>query len=85
MEEEGLQNQLGISASIGFNKNYRDCMAIHPSDLHFLWGIGKTIVIKSVEKETNTYLKGHEGRISLISCSKSGNNFVSGEVMAPGF
>ena len=42
---------LGISASIGFNATYKDCMVIHPSDMHFIWAVGRTIVIKSIEQE----------------------------------
>ena len=60
-------------------------MVIHPSDLHFIWAQGRLLVIKSIGKEKNTYLKGHDGRISVIQCSKKGNLIASGEVMAPGF
>jgi len=60
-------------------------MVIHPSDLHFIWAQGRTVVIKSVEKAGNTYLKGHDGRICTIACSKSGKIFASGDVMGPGF
>jgi WD40 repeat protein len=60
-------------------------MVIHPSDMHFIWAIGKLLVIKSIGKEKNTYLKGHDGGITTITCSKKGNLLASGESMGPGF
>ena len=57
---------LSVLGSIGFNFIYKDCMVIHPSDLHFIWAEGRLLVIKSIGKEKNTYLKGHDGRISVI-------------------
>lgn len=58
MESEGqedfYQNEadskpiLDINASIGFNCVGKELIAIHPSDEHFLWATGKTVVIKSV-------------------------------------
>ena len=59
-------------------------MVIHPSDMHFIWAVGRTIVIKSIEREQNTYLKGHEGRICQIAVSKSGALLATGEQMGPG-
>ena len=38
-------------------------MIVHPSDLHMIWAIGRTVVIKSIDQERNQYLKGHDGRI----------------------
>jgi WD40 repeat protein len=60
-------------------------MAIHPSDMHFIWAQGRLIVIKSIGNDKNTYLKGHDGRITVIQCSRRGNLLASGEVMGPGF
>jgi len=57
---------------------------IHPSDMHFIWAVGRTIVIKSIEREQNTYLKGHEGRICQIAISKSGALLATGELMGAG-
>ena len=79
MQAEAQQNTLNITASIGFNFIQKDCMVIHPSDLHFIWAQGRLIVIKSIGKERNTYLKGHEGRITVIKCSRKGNLLASGE------
>ena len=75
---------LNVSASIGFNRDGKDCMVIHPSDMHFIWAQGRLIVIKSIGKEKNTYLKGHEGRVNCIKCSKKGTLLASGEIMGPG-
>ena len=74
---------LGISASIGFNSTYKDCMVIHPSDMHFIWAQGRTVVIKSINNDQNTYLKGHDGRICQIAISKSGALLATGEQMGP--
>lgn len=42
-------------------------------------------MIKSVGQDQNTYLKGHEGRVILLTCSKDGRMFASGEILGPGF
>ena len=36
-KEDSAGQQLSITASIGFNHVYKDCMVIHPSDMHFIW------------------------------------------------
>ena len=59
-------------------------MVVHPSDMHFIWAIGRTVVIKSIESDQNTYLKGHEGRICQIAISKSGALLATGEQMGKG-
>jgi WD40 repeat protein len=75
---------LNITASIGFNRSRKDCMIVHPSDMHFIWASGKLLVIKSIGKEQNTYLKGHEGYICNISCSKNGDRIATGEQVDSG-
>lgn len=44
-------------------------MIVHPSDMHFLWAQGNVLVIKSIGQENNTYLKGHQGKITTIALS----------------
>lgn len=70
---------LNITASIGFNFSRQNCMVVHPTDMHFIWAQGTILVIKSIGKDENTYLKGHVGRISTIACSKSGKIIASGD------
>ena len=60
-------------------------MVVHPSDLHMIWAMGRTVVIKSIDSEKNQYLKGHDGRINQIAISPSGALLATGEQMAPGF
>ena len=83
--ETSQSTHLGISASIGFNFTYKDCMVVHPSDLHMIWATGRTVFIKSIDSERNQYLKGHDGRICQIAISPSGALLATGEQMAPGF
>ena len=52
-------------------------------DMHFIWAQGRTVVIKSIDTEQNTYLKGHEGRICQIAISKTGALLATGEQMGP--
>ncbi len=54
-------------------------MLVHPSDMHFIWAQGNVLVVKSIGKEHNTYLKGHESRITTIALSNSGLILASGE------
>lgn len=75
---------LNITASIGFNRSKKDCMMIHPSDMHFIWAQGCLLVIKSIGCDQNTYLKGHEGHIYTIVCSKSGDLIATGEQVGSG-
>ena len=59
-------------------------MVVHPSDLHFLWAQGRNIVVKSVESNENTYLKGHEGLVTLLAVSPMGKMIASGEDIGSG-
>jgi hypothetical protein len=59
-------------------------MIVHPSDLFFLWAQGRNIVVKSVESNENTYLKGHEGLVTLISVSPMGKLIATGEDIGAG-
>jgi WD40 repeat protein len=76
MEEAALD----IAASIGFNFSRQPCFCIHPSDMHIVWAQGSVIVVKSIGEENNRYLKGHEGRITTITISLSGNLMATGEM-----
>ena len=38
-------------------------------------------MIKSIGYDTNTYLKGHEGHIYTITCSKKGDFVATGELL----
>lgn len=59
-------------------------MVVHPSDMHFLWATGPVLVMKSISKADNTYLKGHDGEICSIVCSNNGKLIASGEKIAAG-
>lgn len=84
MEEETTQSALSVAANIGFNSYSGNCMVVHPSDMHFIWATGPIIVIKSINKPQNTYLKGHQATICSIAVSKNGKLLASGENQAPG-
>ena len=83
-DEEAPKPVLSIDASIGFNKLGTQCLTVHPSDMHILWATGSTIVIKSIDRPTNRYLKGHEGPIVGICCSPDGKLMATGEQQYPG-
>ena len=51
--------------------------------MHILWATGSTIVIKSVDKPTNRYLKGHDGPVVGICCSQDGKLLATGEQQYP--
>lgn len=73
------ENVLKISASIGFNACSATSVVVHPSDMHLLWAQGNVIVIKSIGADSNTYLKGHDGCICAIACSRDGRLLATGE------
>jgi WD40 repeat protein len=76
---EEAPSVLNIAASIGFNNYQKDSLCIHPSDLHLIWAQGSVLVVKSIGQDNNSYLKGHEGKVTTITCSKNGHLLASGE------
>jgi hypothetical protein len=42
-------------------------------------------VVKSIGEEQNKFMKGHEGRICTIACSKDGLLVATGEEVQQGF
>jgi len=77
--EQTQADALSIVANIGFNNQSASCMIVHPSDLHFIWATGPLIVIKSIDKPQNTYLRGHSAYICSIAVSRNGKLLASGE------
>ena len=77
MEEEAVLN---ITASIGFNFSRQSCFCIHPTDMHIVWASGNVVVVKSIGKEQNSYLKGHEGKVQTITINPSGRLMATGEM-----
>jgi WD40 repeat protein len=77
-----MESQLHVVASIGFNSSRQNCMTIHHTDLHFLWAVGCLLVVKSIGEDQNTYLKGHEGKITTIVCSTQGDLVATGETLS---
>ena len=57
-------------------------MAIHPSEMHMLYGVGSMLVIKSVDSE-DRYMSGHSSIINYITVSNSGNLVATGESFDP--
>ena len=48
--------------------------------MQIMWAVGCLLVVKSIGEESNTYLKGHEGKITTIVCSKIGGLVATGEM-----
>eukprot|EP00347_Sterkiella_histriomuscorum_P019026 403343251 len=75
--------EIDIIASIGFQSQYKDCFAIHPTNDFCIYAVGSNVVIKSLLVDNSfQYLKGHEGRVCAITVSQSGKLLASGEELS---
>ena len=56
--------KLNIQAVVGFSGAVNDGLALHPDEEHLLYPLGSTIVVKHLPTKTQTFLRGHDNKIS---------------------
>ena len=74
-----------LSAVIGFTGTVVQGLILHPDNEHLLFPLGSTIVVRHIISRSQTFLQGHDQKISCITCSKSGNLVASGQQTWMGF
>ena len=69
-----MQNEVDIKAVIGFSGklfhnsgNTSDGLLLHPDNEHIVYSLGSTVVIRHILSRTQTFLRGHDSKISCIN------------------
>ena len=77
--------ELELSAVIGFTGTVSQGLVLHPDNEHLIFPLGSTIVIRHIVSRTQSFLRGHDQRISCITVSRSGTYIASGQQTHMGF
>ena len=77
--------ELELGAVIGFTGQVIQGLILHPDNEHLIYPLGSTIVIRHVVSRVQSFLRGHDQRVSCISVSRSGNLLASGQQTHMGF
>ena len=66
-----MQKDLDINAVIGFSGTFRlmpgniyDGLLLHPDNEHIIYPLGSTVVVRHILSRTQTFLRGHNHKIS---------------------
>lgn len=76
--EEEVQ-KLKVMGIIGFNSRILDCIHLHPDDQHFIYSLGRSVLVREVTCKKQYQFEGHNDNISVIKISKDGRFIASGE------
>ena len=77
--------ELELGAVIGFTGQVIQGLILHPDNEHLIYPLGSTIVIRHVVSRVQSFLRGHDQRVSCITVSRSGNYLASGQQTHMGF
>jgi len=80
-----MEQELELSAVIGFNGKVTEGLVLHPDNEHILFPLGTTIVVRHIISRTQQFLQGHDNDISVITVSSSGKYIASGQKTHSGF
>mmetsp|Transcript_52386 Transcript_52386/g.60172 ORF Transcript_52386/g.60172 Transcript_52386/m.60172 type:complete len:666 (-) Transcript_52386:64-2061(-) len=80
-----MQQQLEISAVIGFKGTVPEGLILHPDNEHLLFPLGSTVVVRHILSRSQTFLRGHDNQISVIAVSPTGKYVASGQKTFMGF
>lgn len=87
-----MEKELQINAVIGFSGNTYDGLLLHPDNEHIIYPLGSTVVVRHILSRTQTFLRGHDNRISCrylnnlaIKISPDGRYIASAQNTFPGF
>jgi len=77
---------LELEGVIGFSGKVKHSLILHPDDTHIIYPLGSTIVIKNVENtQKQTFLQGHNDRVTCIAISRDGSTLASGQITHMGY
>jgi WD40 repeat protein len=63
----------------------RDGLILHPDNEHLIYPLGSTIIIRHVLTREQTFLRGHDNKVSVIRVSPNGKYVASGQKTFMGF
>ena len=67
-----MEKQLDITAVIGFKGKINQGLMLHPDNEHLIFPLGSTIIVRNIISRSQTFLRGHDNDISVITVSPSG-------------
>ena len=76
---------LELGAVIGFTGQIIQGLILHPDNENLIYPLGSTIVVRHVVSRVQSFLRGHDQRVSCLSLSKSGSYLASGQQTYMGF
>ncbi|OMJ75837.1 hypothetical protein SteCoe_24939 [Stentor coeruleus] len=77
--------ELELGAVIGFTGQVPQGLILHPDNEHLIYPLGSTIVVRHVVSRAQSFLRGHDQRVSCITVSRSGHILASGQQTHMGF
>ena len=60
-------------------------LILHPDNEHLIFSLGSTIIVRHIISRTQSFLRGHDNLISVITVSPSGKYIASGQQTYMGF
>ena len=85
IENKPEVKQLNLMAIIGFSGKVPDGLILHPDNETLIFPIGSQIIVRNVLTRQDSFLRGHDNDISIMSLSKSGRYLASGQKTFSGF
>lgn len=80
-----MEQDLDLSAVIGFQGKVNSGLQLHPDNEHIIFPLGTTIVVRHIISRTQKFLRGHDNDISVITVSNTGKYIASGQRTHMGF
>jgi len=87
-----MLKEVDIKAVIGYSGHVYDGLLLHPDNEHIVYPLGSTVVIRHILSRAQTFLRGHDSKVSCksssyaaIKISKNGKYIISAQTSFPGF
>lgn len=77
--------ELELAAVIGFTGTVPQGLLLHPDNEHLLYPLGSSIVVRHIVSRSQSFLRGHDQKISCLTVSRSGAFIASGQQTYMGF
>ena len=76
---------LNLQAAIGFKGGVNGGVILHPDNVHLIYIIGSTVVVRNVLDKSQHFLEGHDNDVSALAVSRCGRYVASGQKALMGF
>jgi WD40 repeat protein len=80
-----MEQELELSAVIGFKGDVPSGLILHPDQEHLIFALGCTVVVRNLLQRTQAFLQGHDNQVNCITVSNSGRLMASGQKTFMGF